>query len=380
MTLAYPKQKIVLDTIVSESDTAYFQGDSLWQVNNTDLSSEDKVNFALKALGLVILKGKIINNPSFTGVADLIVYDKESKIETLGDGGENKTTFYSRENILYEGKASVKNGRFSASFIVPKDISYQIGVGKISLYAKDSANLQLDASGGEQSINIGGTASNIQPDNTPPEINLYMDDFTFQSGGIVSSSPVLLAKLFDKNGINISTAGLGHEIVATLDGDDANSLTLNDFYTSNLNDYKNGVVNFPFKDLEEGEHTLNLRVWDTHNNVNEASIKFVVDYNVASVYTYPNPMTNQANFIIEHSREGIDVDVIIDIISPSGKNAYHFEKKIKNSELIIDGITWNGENDYNTKLTPGIYFCRVTIRYADGSTVLAKVHRLVLID
>lgn len=379
MMLAYPKQQVVLDTIISENDTAYFQGDTLWQVNNTDLGSKDSANFALKALGLVTLKGKVMNNPSFSGVVDLTVYDKESKIQTLGDGGQ-KYTFFSRENILYEGKASVTKGRFTASFIVPKDISYQSGFGKISLYAQDSSNVLLDASGGNQNITIGGTASNIEADNTPPEIGLYLDDYTFQNGDRVSSSPVLLANLYDKNGINISSAGLGHEIVATLDDDDANSLILNDFYAANINDYKSGVVRFPYKDLEEGEHTLNLRVWDTHNNVSETSIKFVVDYNQATVYTYPNPMTNQANFIIEHSREGVDVDVIIDIISPNGKNAYHFEKKIQNSSLIIDGITWNGENDYNTKLTTGIYFCRVTLRYADGSTVLAKVHRLVLID
>lgn len=379
MTLAYPKQTIIIDTIVSENDTAYFQGDTLWQVDNKSLSSGDSINFAIKALSLVTLKGGVNNNDNFSGIVELIVYDKESKIKTLGDEGRS-FTFFSRENILYEGKATVKNGRFSTSFIVPKDISYQFGFGKISLYAKDSNNLLLDASGGEQNIKIGGTASTIKIDDDAPEINLYMDDFSFQNGDIVSSSPILLAELYDRSGINISTAGLGHEIVAILDNDAANALILNDFYTSNLDDYKNGLVRFPFKDLDEGEHTLTLRVWDTHNNVNEASIKFVVDYNVATVYTYPNPMTNIANFVIEHSREGIEVDVIIDIINPSGKNAYHFEKKIQNSDLIIDGISWNGENDYNAKLSPGIYFCRVTLRYADGSTVLAKVHRLVLID
>lgn len=379
MTLAYPKQTIILDTIISEKDTAYFQGDSLWLVNNQVLSTEDTTNFALKALGLVTLKGQVVNNENFSGVVDILVYDKESKIRTLGNEG-TKYTFYSRENILYEGKATVNKGRFSSTFIVPKDISYQLGFGKISMYAKDSINELLDAAGGEQSISIGGTASNIQADNTPPKIRLHMDNFNFKNGETVSSSPVLLANLFDESGINLSSAGLGHEIVATLDGDDASSLILNSFYTSNVDDYTNGVVQFPYKDLEEGEHTLTLRVWDTHNNVNEATIKFVVDYTLATVYSYPNPMTDQATFVVEHSREGIDVDVIIDIISPDGKNAYHFEKKIKNSPLIIDEITWNGENDYNTKLTTGVYFCRVTLRYADGSTVLAKVHRLVLID
>ena len=140
------------------------------------------------------------------------------------------------------------------------------------------------------------------------------------------------------------------------------------------------MVIYPYKDLEEGEHTLTLRAWDTHNNVSYATINFVVDYNQATLYSYPNPMTNLTQFVIEHSREGQDVDLIIDIIAPNGEVAYHMEEPIKNSQLIFEGPTWNGENDYNLKLSAGIYFCRLVLRYADGSSVLAKVHRLVLID
>lgn len=405
MTLAYPKQKILLDSIITNSDTSFLQGDTLWWTKNdqiitiydtiVQLDSNKTIstpiqrdsstyNFPLKALNLVTLKGKVLDqnnafNSNFNGEVFITVFDKESRIRTLGNEGPN-FEFLSRENILYEGKASVNKGRFSISFIIPKDISYQIDVGKISLYAKDDNNTLLDATGGDINIVIGGTSSNYIPDETPPQIELFMDDFSFQNGDAVSSSPVLLAKIYDENGINISTAGLGHEIVATIDGDEVNSFILNEFYSSNLNDYKNGMVIYPYKDLEEGEHTLTLRAWDTHNNVSYATINFVVDYNQATLYSYPNPMTNLTQFVIEHSREGQDVDLIIDIIAPNGEVAYHMEEPIKNSQLIFEGPTWNGENDYNLKLSAGIYFCRLVLRYADGSSVLAKVHRLVLID
>jgi hypothetical protein len=45
-----------------------------------------------------------------------------------------------------------------------------------------------------------------------------MNDETFISGGITNASPFLLAFLEDKNGIN-TASGIGHDIVAILDGD-----------------------------------------------------------------------------------------------------------------------------------------------------------------
>jgi hypothetical protein len=44
-----------------------------------------------------------------------------------------------------------------------------------------------------------------------------MNDETFVSGGITNASPFLLAFLEDENGIN-TASGIGHDIVAILDG------------------------------------------------------------------------------------------------------------------------------------------------------------------
>jgi hypothetical protein len=54
-----------------------------------------------------------------------------------------------------------------------------------------------------------------------PTVKLYMNDETFISGGITNASPFLLAFLEDKNGIN-TASGIGHDIVAILDGDVSN--------------------------------------------------------------------------------------------------------------------------------------------------------------
>ena len=54
-----------------------------------------------------------------------------------------------------------------------------------------------------------------------------MNDESFVSGGITNENPTLLAKLFDENGIN-TASGVGHDIVANIDGDETNPFILND--------------------------------------------------------------------------------------------------------------------------------------------------------
>lgn len=63
-------------------------------------------------------------------------------------------TFGLQKNVLYKGKASVVNGEFSYTFIVPKDIAYQVGRGRLSYYAHNGSQ---DASGYYDSLLIGGS-------------------------------------------------------------------------------------------------------------------------------------------------------------------------------------------------------------------------------
>jgi hypothetical protein len=85
----------------------------------------------------------------------------------------------------------------------------------------------------------------------------YMNDETFVSGGITNASPFLLAFLEDENGIN-TASGIGHDIVAILDGDVSNPL-LNDYYQTNLDDYTKGTLRFPLRNLALAYILLLLR-------------------------------------------------------------------------------------------------------------------------
>lgn len=92
----------------------------------------------LKALSKVKFKGTVhyLNgdkNSSFNGIVYPSVYDVYQKTYTLDNNNKNVVdSFDVQSNILFKGKATVKNGEFEFEFIVPKDISYTFGKGKIS--------------------------------------------------------------------------------------------------------------------------------------------------------------------------------------------------------------------------------------------------------
>jgi hypothetical protein len=54
----------------------------------------------------------------------------------------------------------VKNGKFQVEFIVPKDIRYNYGKGRIVMYAYDKEQ-NTEANGSFENIYIGGEAENV---------------------------------------------------------------------------------------------------------------------------------------------------------------------------------------------------------------------------
>ena len=71
------------------------------------------------------------------------VYDKSITYQTLGQDASPILDFDLQNALIFKGKSSVVNGEFAFEFIVPKDISYNYGNGKVSLYAVGTVNGEL---------------------------------------------------------------------------------------------------------------------------------------------------------------------------------------------------------------------------------------------
>lgn len=344
------------------------------------------VDDTIKALQEVFIEGYIEDSfgqkvSNFNGVVFVTVFDKEIIRNTLGQQSCVPMPYRDQNSIIYKGSATVENGNFTLSFIVPKDITYNYDNGKISYYALTNEDSPIDANGSFSDFIIGGTAENIIYDYDPAEISLYMNTRLFTDGGITSRNPLLLADIFDQSGINTIGNGIGHDIIAYIDGDRSNPYVLNDYYKSNIDNYKQGVIEFPFENLEIGEHTLTLKVWDIFNNSSEASINFTVtdsEFYIENFTSYPNPFSNQTNFYFQHNKSNHTLDVSLNIYSIDGVLVEKISNTFTDPGYQIGPIVWRARNRYGEKLSSGIYIAQLNISSSDGEFI-TKSNRVILL-
>ena len=365
LMLAYPKHKVIT-THINESP-----------VNNPADT--------LKALSKITVKGAVTNQHNqvlqgFNGILYPVVYDKKATFTTLAnDQGSYPKNFWMQKNALYKGKVSVINGLFSFTFIVPKDIAYAYGYGKISYYAEDGIE---DAHGYFDKIVVGGTSGEEITDITGPEIRLYMNDSTFVFGGTTDSSPVLLALVKDEHGINTTGSGIGHDIVAVLNSNTNQAIILNDYYESDLDSYNSGSISYGFSNLEDGPHHLSMKVWDIFNNSSEAYTEFIVasaDKPVLRhVLNYPNPFTTYTEFWFEHNQPCCELDVMIEVFTVSGKLVKTIRETISTVGYRAQPVPWDGLDDYGDRLARGVYVYKVTIRNQELQST-EKFEKLVIL-
>lgn len=361
------------------------------KLNNQDISNN---NLILNALSPAKIEGFVSNTEGmalndYNGILVATVYDKNIQRSTLGNDGVTldgqliTMDYESLGEVIFRGQVSVENGEFEINFIVPRDIEIAEGNGKISYYSK-TENPLSDKRGYSYEIKIGGVNLNAPEDNTGPDIKLFMNDESFISGGITNESPILIAKLFDESGINTSS-GVGHDIVAIIDGDETNPYVLNDYYVADLDSYQSGSLSYPLRNLSPGLHTLSLKAWDVYNNSSTKEIQFIVyDQNeslkLTNVLNYPNPFLNYTEFWFNHNSSGI-LDVSIQIFTISGKLIKTIIGQTNSSGVssLSRNITWDGTNDYGSKIGKGVYIYKLKVKSQLTGLNSEKIEKLVIL-
>jgi len=341
-------------------------------INGKAVGSGGPAADTLKALNQVSVSGSVTDAggavlSGFNGVLYTTVYDKPRVAATLGNNpGSSRTEFLVQDNILYKGKVPVSQGNFNFTFVVPKDINYQYGKGRISYYAGGPA----DGNGVFTNVLVGGSGNGTSYTGGPA-IQAYLNDEKFVDGGIANASPILLLHLQDSLGINITGTGIGHDITAILDNNTQNPLVLNGFYEADLNTHKKGTVRYPMPHMTEGEHVVLIKAWNVANNSGQTSLSFRVVASQRLVLThvlnYPNPFTTHTTFWFEHNRPAEDLSVLVQILTVSGKLVKSMRRTINTPGNRSSEIDWDGRDDYGSKIGKGVYIYRLRVRCADGS-------------
>lgn len=386
LKLAIPKPKVVLT-----------------KINGVDVNQTTDV---LNALSYVTLSGEVRNAndnllSGYNGDLAVQIFDKDIQRQTLGNDGAVapqggaviegvsfsegqliQMDFKTLGETIFRGNASIVNGKFEFGFVVPKDIKIAEGTGKVSFYAKSTSPFLQDQTGYDFSVKIGGIDENAPEDTTPPTVRLYMNDESFVYGGITNESPFFLAFLEDEHGIN-TASGIGHDIVAILDGDELNPYVLNDYYETENDNYQKGKVRFPFRNLAPGLHSITFKAWDVYNNLITAEIQFVVvgndDITLSNVLNYPNPFVSYTEFWFNHNRPFELLDVQVQIFTITGKLVKTINQSVLTEGFLSREIKWDGRDDFGDKIGKGVYVYKLTVKSTIDGKKSEKHEKLVIL-
>ena len=311
-------------------------------------------------------------DPTYEGVVSLNVFDAERRVQ-LPIRVYTPGFYVVQTDPIYAGRASVRGGRFNVTFLVPQDVSYSGEAARIAAYVQGGG---VDGVGQTQEAVVAEDAGTRPDDPEGPEIRLFLDDTTFVSGGISRPDPVLIARLRDESGINTVGAGVGHELLLTIDDDPAKAVDVGRYYEGDLDTYQSGTVRFPLADLAPGRHTLTLTAWDGANNASVESLDFVVaegtDLVVENAYPYPNPTPGPSTFFFEHNQPpGTDARVQLRIYSLAGRAVRTMEQDGPLSGGMVR-MDWDGLDDDLDPLASGIYLYRLRVE-VDGEDGARRV-------
>lgn len=364
------------------------------QINANPVSGNTVLG--INSLEEVLVKGEVVGfnsalDASFNGEVLIQVRDAARAVslpytEAWGTSCYMPNcVYYSQNDILFNGRATVSNGQFSATFILPKDVGFTGGLAKILLYAN---NENEDATGAFNQITVTGINANASNDGVGPQMEVFMNDETFMQGVIVNSTPKLIVKIEDPSGINSAASGVGHEIIAKIkrQGDTEQTVVLNEFFTTDIDNYKKGEIKYTFNELLAGEYELTVRAWDIFNNPSEQSIRFTVTNSdelvIKNVYNYPNPFNTKTKFVIEHNQPNNPISVSIRIFTLTGRPILQLNEPLilTNSPFIT--IDWDGRDKDGDKLATGtyLYHLRVKAETLAGKQSKEIIEKLVIIN
>jgi len=367
LAIAFPRYNIVTDSI--NGNVASNTHDTIFANSTVKISGH---------ISNLNDEGSVVSG--FNGEILPVLFDKKVTLMTLGNDPKSYPESFEIQNRkLYEGKVSVVNGRFEFTFIVPRDISYEFGQGKLSYYASDSTS---DAAGYYDNFIIGGYDETAQNDNVGPDIRLYLNDSSFVSGNIIYNNPVMHAYLYDQQGINASGSGIGHDIVAVLDGNTSQSIILNSSFVPDMNSYQSGTVVLPLQTLALGRHTLELKAWDMFNNSSSKTIEFIVSDSIVmdltEVMNYPNPFNDYTLFSFKHNQYGSELKVQIEIFNFGGQMVRTLGPiKVSTSGYYVEPVWWDGTDEGGSKLRPGFYFYKLRAENEQGSNA-ERIQKMII--
>ena len=346
------------------------------EVNNIELSEENKNLIELKALSKVKLKGTVRDITTNNILTDfngrVILTLNEASIDVKYASPVSEHNFTKSGATLINSAFPVNNGEFIAEFVIPTDVT--LSDNNAILYAYAFSEDKRYAKGGTKKLCINAIDTTLVNDNKGPDIEIFFDSREyFKDGDVVSKTPLLLVDLKDETGLNVTGLGIGHKLEAWFD-DSFIPIDLTNDFVSSLEEPASGTVLKYIYNLKPGKHRIKVRAWDVFNNFSEAFSNFVIPEDDGSLFLIsfaPNPLSKKnladANLIIRHNLVP-PVSVEFDIFDALGNSLTIDTSYLKNMLLTnrsIETISLASVIDMN-RFGTGVYYYRIKCYFGDG--------------
>jgi hypothetical protein len=345
---------------------------TLDSIDGKVVNPDDQIT--LQALGNPVISGSVtmpdgtaIDN--FNGLVMVEIYDAEQSVTSNGNGDDGvPVTFETYGSKIYTGSAHVSNGKFSMQIAMPSEISNNFRPATMALYAYSTED-DTEAVGLNRDFYVYGFNDKAEEDTEAPVIDSFvLNHSTFKSGDNVNNEPMVIASISDNVGINVSLAGIGHQMALILD-DNTTYTDVTHYFTPGTDERPSGTINYPLSDLSNGNHTLKLRVWDTSGNSASQTIEFNVMQNLAptiySIYTDANPASTTANFYLTHDRPDCMVTVSVTVYDLLGRAIWTGSQTGMSDMFTSVPVTWDLTDYSGRRVNRGIYLYRASITTDD---------------
>jgi hypothetical protein len=342
-------------------------------INGVALSDSMKP-VTIEALSTVTVEGEIgtardmVLDDTFTGNVVVSLLDGTRMISVVdNDVHQTVNTFSKPGPALCRGAFVVKNGRFTATFVVPKDISFSTQ--RAGLFGYAASEDDRYAMGVTDKVTVDGVTTVVDPESTGPAMQIFLDSRSFLPGSIVRKSPILIVDLEDETGINTTGVGIGHDIEATFDRDQRTEV-LTPYFATSLTNSRAGSVQKQIFGLADGLHTVTVRAWDVLNNVSWAQTTFRITSSTPSIATggltsYPNPFSSRTTIRFVHASQlPFNADILI----------YDMEGRLVREQAmrIVDmqtaDVDWDGRDGIGAPLPSGSYQAVVRLTSDQGAS------------
>lgn len=354
------------------------------EINGIDLATATELP-VLEARSKVTISGHIADREGnllddFNGIAEINLYDAEKVVTTNGNGSDGVVSTYNdRKTRLFTGRANVKDGKWSTSFMMPMEIENNYSPALVVLYAQDTD--KREANGSSEKLYVYGYDTSAPDDFEGPKIiEYYLNTPSFVSGGEVSPNPVVRAIFYDESGISVSEAGIGHNITLDLDGktyyDDVAQ-----FFVPDENEPGKGSLTYPLGEVAQGDHTLRFTVWDNANNSSTAILKFSISAlwkpTIEILTTDVNPATSSVNFIVGTDGSIGTMECNIEVYDIWGRRVWRDTAPSLTGSSARTSLNWNLCDYGGSRVPTGIYLYRALIKTGTGATV-SKTKKLIV--